>query len=939
VFIRPAAEFSNSAWRSITEVMQKLHRIKSSPRPVWFVAIPAAVAILAMALAELTSASALWWDLAWTSASVCALAGTLVGRQAVTGPARARWTFWAAACACWLIGQLAWDLFGIVGRPASPNPADFGWWMFAILITLSMARRRIQSGSLRAVAAAEVLPVIAGATALTFALLWHDVDHSMLPEAQRLSVLVYPTLYVSAAVLALQALIGGGASSVRSLPSRLGLAGVMAQAAAFIMWSEQLLDQTYRAGASMLDPTWVLGLIAIGAGGAFSARQLEPEGSTKEPGVRAGILPATLFLLLLGALVRARLEHAGDVVEFTLQAELLFSGGALVVRSVLLEGRLRRLLERERAALASLADREAELARLNEQLMEDSRRDPLTGMRNRRALSEDLPLVEAGHNEQDIPFAVALCDIDHFKAYNDEMGHLAGDQALRAVANTMRGVLRGQDMAYRFGGEELLLVLPGAGVAEAATAARRIRAAVEAAALPHPVGIGGVVTVSVGVASGTRGYGELLARADAALYDAKRSGRNRVVVAGEAESGAEESRRRAPQSDTMPRQLRSMLTLSRAAASKQGVLPVLEALADMIRAELSFQVVAINLLDDTGEELRALVVEGDEEARRTLLGTSSPWREWEDLLASGKHLRRGALWLPDGAHDWADETVLWTPATTAAPDAEAWHPHDMLMLPLRGAGGDVLGLVSVDQPLHGRRPDDSEFEVLMAVADQAGLAVEQAQRDAAGAGGAREQSQELRLAAVMLLAETLDLRDAGTAKHSRTVGAYARHTAAALELSPDRVERIHAAGVLHDLGKLGIADAILHKPGALDDTEWKEIQRHPEIGARILEHAGLQDIAGWVRAHHERVDGRGYPKALAGQEIPLEARILAVADAYEAMVADRPYRAGIAPVEARAELVRCAGTQFDPAVVDAFLASLETSEGELAEEPVVAKAA
>jgi HD-GYP domain-containing protein (c-di-GMP phosphodiesterase class II) len=258
----------------------------------------------------------------------------------------------------------------------------------------------------------------------------------------------------------------------------------------------------------------------------------------------------------------------------------------------------------------------------------------------------------------------------------------------------------------------------------------------------------------------------------------------------------------------------------------------------------------------------------------------------------------------------------------------------MLMLPLRGADGAVLGLVSVDQPLHGRRPDDGELEVLMAVAEQAGLAVEQAQRDAAGDGEAREQSQELRLAAVMLLAETLDLRDAGTAKHSRTVGAYARHTAVALGLSQERVQRIHAAGVLHDLGKLGIADAILHKPGKLEPAEWKEIQRHPEIGARILEHAGLEDIAGWVRAHHERVDGRGYPKALAGEEIPLEARILAVADAYEAMVADRPYRAGIAPAQACAELVHCAGTQFDAAVVEAFLSSLEDSEGELATAPV-----
>jgi HD-GYP domain-containing protein (c-di-GMP phosphodiesterase class II) len=180
----------------------------------------------------------------------------------------------------------------------------------------------------------------------------------------------------------------------------------------------------------------------------------------------------------------------------------------------------------------------------------------------------------------------------------------------------------------------------------------------------------------------------------------------------------------------------------------------------------------------------------------------------------------------------------------------------------------------------------------------------------------------------MLLTEALDLRDPSTGRHSRTVGEYAREIALRLELAPERVERIHAAGVLHDLGKLGIADAILYKPGALTDTEWEEIKRHPEIGARILLHAGLTDIAQWVRAHHERVDGHGYPDRLSAEEIPLEARILAVADAYEAMVADRPYRAGMAPDAARAELERCSDGQFDSAVVQAFLEALE-ADGEL----------
>jgi diguanylate cyclase (GGDEF)-like protein len=916
--------------------MQKLHGVKTAPAG-WLVAVPAGLAVVAMLLSKFTHDAGLWWDVAWTSAAMGALAGTLLARRVASAPNRSRWTLWAAACGSWLFGQLAWDLFGIIGSPASPNPADIGWWAFAVLVTLSIVRMRAPSRSLRLVAAVEVLPVILGAAALVYAELWHDAQTSMLAVAPRVSALVYPVLYVSAAVLALQALLGGAVTTVRSTPSRLVLGGIMAQAFSFIMWSEQLLDQSYHPGATMLDPIWVLGLIAIGAGGALAANAPEPDASTEEPGLRGGILPTVLFIILLGALVRAYLIDQAQTTRFALFLGLLFTGLSLALRGTLLDFRLRGLLGRERSALASLADREAELARLNEQLLEDSRRDPLTGMRNRRALADELPGIDAGHRELGTPLAVALCDVDHFKAYNDEMGHLAGDQALRAVAATIRGTLRAHDRAYRFGGEELLLVLPGATAAEAVSAAERVRAAVQAAAMPHPAGNDGVVTVSIGVASGSAGYGELLAQADAALYDAKHSGRNRVVArkADLDRRGARDDGRRAGRREESSRHLRSMLALSRAAASGRGVLPVLDALAGLIRAELSFQVVAINLLDDAREEVRAVVVEGDEDARQTLLGTVSPWAEWEELLAS-EHVREGAVWLPEGSYEWEDESMTWTPAAAPAPDPDAWHPHDMLLLPLRDASGEVLGVVSLDQPLHGRRPDDGELAVLMAVVDQAGLAIEQSRRTAAGAGGPGEQSSELRLAAAMLLAETLDLRDAGTALHSRTVGAYARHAALQLGFGPDRVERIHAAGVLHDLGKLGIADAILHKPGALDDAEWREIQRHPEIGARILEHAGLRDIAGWVVAHHERVDGRGYPKGLAGAQIPLEARILAVADAYEAMIADRPYRAGIAADAAREELLRCAGTQFDAAVVQAFLAALDAGEenSTVAGEPV-----
>jgi len=174
------------------------------------------------------------------------------------------------------------------------------------------------------------------------------------------------------------------------------------------------------------------------------------------------------------------------------------------------------------------------------------------------------------------------------------------------------------------------------------------------------------------------------------------------------------------------------------------------------------------------------------------------------------------------------------------------------------------------------------------------------------------------LAAAMLLAETLDLRDVATARHSETVGRYAEAIATELGLAPDHVERVRVAGVLHDIGKLGISDAVLLKPARLEGHEWQEVQRHPEIGARILEHANLRDVADWVLSHHERIDGTGYPRGLAGPTIPLEGRILAVADAYEAMTADRPYRSALTEGEARAELHRGAGTQFDPRVVAAF---------------------
>lgn len=183
--------------------------------------------------------------------------------------------------------------------------------------------------------------------------------------------------------------------------------------------------------------------------------------------------------------------------------------------------------------------------------------------------------------------------------------------------------------------------------------------------------------------------------------------------------------------------------------------------------------------------------------------------------------------------------------------------------------------------------------------------------------------QRARITATVGLARALDLRDQYTAEHSDTVSRYAAAMARELGLEGWRVERIRLAGLLHDVGKIGIPDAVLLKPSGLTDEEWDLMRRHPEMGAQMLDSRALRDIRRWVLAHHERPDGRGYPAGLSGEAIPLEARILAVADAFEAMTANRVYRAGM-PVEAAvAELNRCSGTQFDPRVVDAFVAALD----------------
>jgi diguanylate cyclase (GGDEF)-like protein/putative nucleotidyltransferase with HDIG domain len=183
-----------------------------------------------------------------------------------------------------------------------------------------------------------------------------------------------------------------------------------------------------------------------------------------------------------------------------------------------------------------------------------------------------------------------------------------------------------------------------------------------------------------------------------------------------------------------------------------------------------------------------------------------------------------------------------------------------------------------------------------------------------------------RYRAAASLAKAVDARDTYTGSHSERVSELAARVASRLGLEPEQVELTRLAGSLHDLGKLAIPEEILRKPGALTDSERLVLERHPQIGFRMLDSLGVDPVADLVLHHHERWDGAGYPDGLQGEEIPLGARIIFVTDAFDAMTSDRIYRPKRSSDAALAELERCAGSQFDPAIVAAFTEEIESSE-------------
>jgi len=226
--------------------------------------------------------------------------------------------------------------------------------------------------------------------------------------------------------------------------------------------------------------------------------------------------------------------------------------------------------------------------------------------------------------------------------------------------------------------------------------------------------------------------------------------------------------------------------------------------------------------------------------------------------------------------------------------------------------GELNGLLFLGQKLSEAAYDRNDINLLTTLADEAGIAFENAKLY----GNIKRTYFET----VQALAQAIEASDEYTRGHSERVTKIAVEIAKRLQLSRDKIDTLKFAGILHDIGKIGVIKEILHKPGKLSDLEFSLIKLHPKLGEEIIKPVAFLDkIRPIIRHHHERYDGKGYPDGLQGEDIPLMSRIIAVADTYDAMTSHRPYRSALSREIALAEIVKCSGTQLDAKIVKAFL--------------------
>lgn len=373
----------------------------------------------------------------------------------------------------------------------------------------------------------------------------------------------------------------------------------------------------------------------------------------------------------------------------------------------------------------------------------------------------------------------------------------------------------------------------------------------------------------------------------------------------------EKERALAAENDRIER-LSLMVDVSNTVASSLMIDEVLQVLSNRIVQAIEASFCMVALLDDREENLRVVAahpIRGDMEWS-AYIGQSLPLANLPDFEQA---LKTREMVLVGGSS---------TDISSKMPIAERSimsKAKSVMLFPL--VVSDIArGVVCIgEQRSWQRSPMDLErSDLCQAIVNQGAVAV--------GHALTHEAVAEAFSGTIRALAETIDAKDPSTRGHSDWVSKYALMIGRSLGLSNERLEHLKYAGYLHDIGKIGIADEVLRKPEQLSEDEWRQMKKHPLVSSKILEPVQLSStIKDAVKHHHERFDGKGYPYGLSGSAIPLESRILAVADSFEAMTADRHYRKALSDEQAVAELKRCAGSQFDPDIVEAFLKALGRS--------------
>lgn len=515
--------------------------------------------------------------------------------------------------------------------------------------------------------------------------------------------------------------------------------------------------------------------------------------------------------------------------------------------------------------------------------------DYLTGLCNRAYFDEALKHALSVSRRNERPLSILLMDLDAFKNINDAHGHRAGDQVLREFAHILSKEARESDLVVRYGGDEFAVLMLETGHEGALTRAHRIIASVASHVfLPDDHRLS--LTASAGLAGSwnldrSSPPSQILLYADLALYGAKQAGRNTVRVweapahpdsAGVMPAGPRADERKGrilvvdDEKSIVGLVSRMLAANGYAVDSDTSAEAALSRIADN-RAAYDIVMTDLTMPGTAGVELLQKLHAADSSLVKVVL---SGYASKENAIAC---MRAGA----------AD--FLEKPVTEAR-------------------------LLAVVESAMGRRR-------LLLEAQRYRLQLEEFVHDRNTA--LMETTRQLEAAyssTLRMIVSLLDARDPYTGQHSHRVKNMSEILGREMGLGKNDAEVLTVGALLHDIGKIGIPEAILRKAGPLSDTEWLVMKRHAEIGYQIVkDNPYIGQASEIVWAHHEKFDGTGYPRGLKGAEVHRVTRLFIVIDAYEAMRSDRAYRKALSRDEATRELLRCSGVHFDPDVVKAFI--------------------